>query len=265
MNGFHTKLVFHLPWWKVKKEDYESELRAVGEWGIRELIAPQYFYHPEHPFISVFQQQANKYGMTLAGAHGLLGPDNDLGCANASALAEHIRFLGELSAAGIRTYTVHTGSHHTFFDGGKRLPSDFWSRLEHALNVLLPVAEKHGITLAIENIYEPFEVLDRTVSLVESYHHPLLGLCFDSGHANVSPAGLTAVLDRMKDIIVTCHLHDNDGTKDTHSPPLDGKIDWSALMPKLLHLPHLIHLETESREYSQTIWQTYESLLRLGK
>ncbi|MBO4345481.1 MAG: sugar phosphate isomerase/epimerase, partial [Victivallales bacterium] len=241
----------------------ENELRASGEWGVRELVAPQYFYRPGRPYIAEFQKRAERYGMKITGAHGLLGPDYDLGCTDDTVLAEHVRFLEELSEVGIRTYTVHTGSHHAFFGGGKRVPSDFWPRLRHALDVLLPVAEKTGITLAVENIYEPFNILDLTVSLVESYNHPLLGLCFDSGHANVSPAGLSAVFDRMKDNIVTCHLHDNDGNKDTHSAPGHGSIDWPALMAKLLNLPRLIHLETESREYSQSIWHTYESLLRM--
>ena len=108
---------------------------------------------------------------------------------------------------------------------------------------------------------EPLNILDLTVSIVESYNHPRLGLCFDSGHANISPAGLSAVFDRMKENIVTCHLHDNDGIKDTHSAPGHGNIDWPALMVKVLNIPRLIHLETESREYSQTIWQVYERLL----
>ncbi len=261
MNRNQKRIVFHLPWALVKEEDYESELKTIGEWGVRELIAPQYFYHPEHPYISDFQKRAERYGMKITGAHGLLGPDYDLGCADDSAIAEHIRYMDELSEVGIRTYTVHTGSHHTVFDGGNNIPSVFWQRLEHALDVLLPVAEKHDITLAVENIYESFNILNLTVSLVESYHHPLLGLCFDSGHANISTAGLSAVFERMKENIVTCHLHDNDGTKDTHGAPGHGNINWIELMSKLLKLPRLVHLETESREYSQAIWQTYESLL----
>ena len=265
MNGKQTKFVFHLPWGLVKEENYETELKSAGEWGVRELTAPQYFYHPGQPYISAFQERAGKYGMKIAAAHGLLGPDNDLGCADDSALAEHIRYLEELSGAEIRTYTVHTGSHHAFFDGGKKLPADFWSRLEHALAVLLPAAEKTGITLAVENIYEPFDVLDRTVSLVESYRHPRLGLCFDSGHANISQAGLSAVFVRMKDHIVTCHIHDNDGTRDTHSAPGHGNIDWPALMTGLLKVPRLIHLETESREYSKEIWHTYQRLCQLKR
>ena len=261
MDGNQKTIVFHLPWVLVKEEDYENELRASGEWGVRELVAPQYFYRPGRPYIAEFQKRAERYGMKITGAHGLLGPEYDLGCADDSALAEHIRYLEELSEVGIRTYTVHTGSHHAFFDGGKQLPSYFWARLEHALDALLPVAEKTGITLAVENIYEPLYILDLTVSIVESCNHPWLGLCFDSGHANISPAGLSAVFDRMKENIVTCHLHDNDGIKDTHSAPGHGNIDWPALMVKVLNIPRLIHLETESREYSQTIWQVYERLL----
>jgi len=261
MSGNKQTIAFWFPWVLVKEEEYESALKNAGEWGVRKLIVPQYFYHPGQPYISTYQKMAERYGMKIAGAHGLLGPDYDMGCADDSALEGHIRYLEELSEVGILSYTVHTGSHHTFFDGGKKLPSNFWFRLEHALNVLLPVAEKHDITLAVENIFEPFDVLDETVSLVESYHHPKLGLCFDAGHANINPAGLSSVFERMKANIVTCHLHDNDGTKDTHSAPGHGNIDWTTLVPKLLKLPRLIHLETESKEYSQAIWQTYESLL----
>ena len=49
----------------------------------------------------------------------------------------------------------------------------------------------------------------------------------------------------MKDGIVTCHIHDNNGYNDLHGMPFDGTIDWPILMEKLKSCPRMIEFQTE--------------------
>jgi len=44
---------------------------------------------------------------------------------------------------------------------------------------------------------------------------------------------------------VTCHLHDNDGSDDTHSMPGDGTINWNKVIPLLRKAPRLQVIQSE--------------------
>ena len=49
----------------------------------------------------------------------------------------------------------------------------------------------------------------------------------------------------MRDGIVTCHIHDNNGYNDLHGMPFDGTIEWTHLMGKLRSFPRMIEFQTE--------------------
>ncbi|NLF92981.1 MAG: sugar phosphate isomerase/epimerase [Oligosphaeraceae bacterium] len=256
-------LIFSLPWYKVEESGREQTMREIAAWGVRKLVAPQYFWQQDSgAMLSRMQELAGRHGMSFAAAHGLLGPENDLSCAGPEAMAAHQRFLAELAAAGVRTYTVHSGAQHPQWASAPQLPEKFYRNVQQALETLLPAAEQHGITLALENIYEPLPVLERLVRIVENIGHPRLGLCLDTGHANVNAAGLATILALLSPRLVTCHLHDNDGQQDQHAAPGQGNVDWQWLAVELGQSVSLLQLETESRQYSPEIWQSYRDLFQ---
>lgn len=238
-------------------------MQQLEQWGIDKIVAPQYFFRPNGTgsFVRKMSDMAARNGIEILAAHGLLGVQHDLGCAGEKEIKEHILFMGELAEVGVKTYTVHAGTHHKMFDNGQNIPWDFWDKIRHSLDVLLPAAERLGITIACENIYEPKQTLLKLLALLGEIRHPCLGLCLDVGHANISEAGLDWVFEQMKDRIVTCHLHDNDGITDLHAAPGTGNIDFVSLVSKLKQLPSLIHAETETRTFSKQIQEDFMRLL----
>jgi len=94
-----------------------------------------------------------------------------------------------------------------------------------SLDDLMLFAREHGVRLAIENLVGS---MAETEAILSEYPPDYLGLCYDSGHANISGDELDC-LERMKDRLIAVHLHDNDGTGDQHNPLFSGTIDWSAL------------------------------------
>ena len=50
------------------------------------------------------------------------------------------------------------------------------------------------------------------------------------GHAHANGWDLVKLIASLSDKIVCYHLHDNDGTTDSHSAVGDGTIDFSAVM-----------------------------------
>ncbi|MBP2145173.1 sugar phosphate isomerase/epimerase [Methanofollis sp. W23] len=96
-------------------------------------------------------------------------------------------------------------------------------QFEHSLAELSEAAEERSVRYAVENMAWEFFLLQTPDEL------PLpcgAGLVLDVGHANIRGC-LPEFLDQS---IVHFHLHDNDGSADTHSPVGTGTIDFAAVM-----------------------------------
>lgn len=108
-------------------------------------------------------------------------------------------------------------------------PADLpeWRKaLRGSLDELLPYCRQNAVRIALENMPDDdFEEIER---LLESYEPDFLGICYDSGHGNIGRDGLSN-LRRNKNRLVAVHLHDNDGSRDSHSIPFTGTVDWKRL------------------------------------
>ena len=73
--------------------------------------------------------------------------------------------------------------------------------------------------------------------IIRNIGSPYLGICFDSGHANLLAASSDiSIRDEIIDAgeyLWTLHIHDNDGSGDQHLPPGDGNIDWGLVIRAL--------------------------------
>jgi len=127
----------------------------------------------------------------------------------------------------IPTVVMHTGC------GRDPLPPISEIGLERFAR-LIDRAEQLGVSIAVENQGAP-EKTERAIAILESFDSPHLGMCYDSGHANIiSSLGRgVEMLERFGHRLKALHLHDNDGSSDQHRLPGDGNIDWPAVMGKI--------------------------------
>ncbi len=105
-----------------------------------------------------------------------------------------------------------------------------------SLELLAKKMELFGVRCLIENIPAEYPygsepgILAADVSELQS---PLLGLCFDTGHANMSASGVDAQIRDTKGFMHFMHTHDNDGTRDNHRLPFTSGIDWKSVSDAL--------------------------------
>lgn len=193
--------------------------------------------------------------------------------------------LAVCSRFGVKTLTVHTGNN---FD--RTLPlSTYQDALCRSLEELLPAAEKCDVILSLENIWTQPNTADVLLDVVKKFDCPYLGLCYDSGHANImkyakmegSPARIwwntveeipqdDQTLEKMLPYIVNCHLHDNNGLKDEHKLPGEGNIDWDHVMGLLKKAPRLQCIQNEADYLSsgrslREVARIFEELCVRGK
>ena len=101
----------------------------------------------------------------------------------------------------------------------------------------LETAEKYGVGIAVENIFAPFfswQVEDH-IELIESMNSPLVGACWDFGHANlqVSERGRIEDFRMIVDKIKILHVNDNHACEDRHLAPGFGNAQFNELLPIL--------------------------------
>ena len=108
---------------------------------------------------------------------------------------------------------------------------------------LADLADRAGVNIAVENTR--FPAYNRY--LYERVPHPRIRFCYDCGHEHCFIPGQD-VLGEFGHLMVTMHLHDNNGPAagDEHAMPGEGNIDFASLAPRLRALePESWNLESQ--------------------
>lgn len=129
---------------------------------------------------------------------------------------------------------------------------DTWGRF-------INIAADLDAIIALENVYEISPAYPGL--LLDSFKDvPQIECCFDTGHCNAfSSEPLEAWMDKIGHRIGEVHLHDNDGTADSHNPVGDGTFpfyDFFKIL-KERELEPIITLEPHTEE---TLWRTLKNI-----
>ena len=122
---------------------------------------------------------------------------------------------------------------------GQKLEAAMTS-LEH----LRAFAKPLGVQVVVENIPNELSTPEGLVELLHAGRFTDIGVCFDVGHAHMSP-GIPQAFETLKELIRTTHVHDNNGERDEHLWPGSGTIDWKQTMELLRTAPHVPALVLE--------------------
>jgi len=148
---------------------------------------------------------------------------------NRIALAERI---------GSPNVVMHFAFDHDVLNDRDRKDA-YYATLYRSLDELRGDCERSGVRLAIENL--PGGSLDHTMEhldrVLEHYPETMIGLCYDSGHAQLVDKGRFTILEAFRSRLVTTHLNDNRAIRDEHLLPWDGNIDWERLTTLIADSP----------------------------
>ncbi len=189
----------------------------------------------------------DKAGLTLSGlATGLYWGAN--GCSADPAArqkAAHIleRQIISAAALGLDAILVVPGAVGCdFIPGAEIVPyDDALLRARALIAAALPLAEKLGVTICLENVWNkfllsPIEMRD----FIDSFNSPFVGAYFDVGNALATgyPEHWIALLgSRIKRV----HFKDyrrNVGTVDGFCDLLSGDVNWPAVVGALRHIQY---------------------------
>jgi len=117
-----------------------------------------------------------------------------------------------------------------------------------SLEELKVFAAQRNVEILIENTPNQLSSAAR-LNYFLGITHLQLNYCFDVGHAHMG-SGIAGEFEAMKNRIRSTHIHDNDGSDDSHLFPLEGKgtIEWTSVMKLLCSRRDQYPLVLELRE-----------------
>lgn len=188
---------------------------------------PNYFDHREACELRSLMSRLSSCGIRVHSVHSPFGPQYDI-----SSLDDQVHEAGVDALIDAIELASVVGAGHVIAHASDVLQGVPNGRLERARGVLrelAAVATESGVVIALENLppgylgHTPAEM----VSLLDGISPESIGICFDTGHANLS-GRFAAFVEAMLPRAVTTHIHDNDGKEDQHRFPGDGTIDWES-------------------------------------
>jgi sugar phosphate isomerase/epimerase len=157
--------------------------------------------------------------------------------ANLTSESSHVRAAVEESYRGTIEFAAMIGARHVVLHPGYCSDPHFSRetarrRAHKAVERLAEFNSDYGQLLLVENVGSP----SASVLSEREYVHFLdgfpesVGYIVDVGHAFISGWSLDTLLPALKDRLHALHLHDNDGSVDSHAPLGDGSIDWNSVL-----------------------------------
>lgn len=183
------------------------------------------------------KETADRLGMGFCQAHAPVG---DL-INDEEYIGLVIRSLEACSLLGIDNAALHIKD----FPGqpGAAHTREVYTANLNALQKLYPAMEKYHVTIAIENEFDlcapspnrrfAFSTAEEILAFIDDANHPLLGVCWDVGHANVQHLDAYESIVALGGKLKAVHISDNDGTADLHTGPFGGNMDFDRIIEAL--------------------------------
>lgn len=221
-----------------------EKLRELAEAGFRYADlsmynneAAAYMHDNWKEDIRQLKDEADKLGVTFVQAHSpafetleTLDPRED----PVEKTKQTIRSIEICAELGIPMTVVHAGvKRNTPREETFRLNKEFYQKL-------VPTMEKTGVMVLVENVgigdnngrfY--MNSAQRLLDFIAYFDHPLLGVCWDIGHANVFGSQHDEIVKLGKHL-KAIHYNDNDGKNDLHTSPFLSTLDNDDAMRGLV-------------------------------
>jgi sugar phosphate isomerase/epimerase len=219
--------------------EHLAEIASYGFEAVEIFATRSHFDYHDLAAIDQLAGWLGQTGLVLHGVHApitdRLSPAGEWGAAISNAVSDNARreaAVREADAAlaivkriPANVLVVHLGT--PTVQGGENNRS---AAVRSAAEICR-LAQAAGVQAALEVIPNDLSDAQSLVTLIERDLEGLnAGICLDFGHAFLM-GDVADTIEAVAEHLVTTHVHDNDGRKDDHQVPFDGRINWDmALM-----------------------------------
>lgn len=224
---------------------------------------PTYFMNQENwrDEIRRYKDVADRAGIVCNQAHAPFPSSVGDAEKNEIIFEQIVRSMEGAAILGAKCIVVHPKQHLCYAEHAaelKEMNLEFYSRL-------IPYAEKFGIKIATENMWQwnkhAKHPIDSTCSrapefceYIDMINSPYLVGCLDIGHVFLTGADLGDFIRTMgKDRLQALHVHDNDFLHDSHTLPYLLNIDFAEMTTALREIGYEGDLTFEANAFYRNI------------
>jgi sugar phosphate isomerase/epimerase len=156
----------------------------------------------------------------------------------------YLRCLEGAAMLGVPWITFHPSGHPDF--SPETEAQNLKDNIEY-YKPLVEVAEKYRVGIALENMSSRLCKAEHLNQMVDALDSPFVGICWDTGHANLIKLNQAEVIRELGSRIIATHIHNNCGFHDDHALPTSGSIDFVPIMHALFEIGYDKALCLEAR------------------
>lgn len=235
-------------------EKYPDELEAIRKYRELGVTALDYSgYHYSNPgnrylqpdwedYARSLRQAADESGIVFCQAHAPMLSYLDTPESREIKMEVTRRMFRVCEIIGSPYLVIHPRMFADGINGEKR--DEYVAANVEFYREFLPLAEKHHVSIALENMFDwdpkvrricrtTFSTMEEMMECAEQLDSPWVCVCLDTGHANIlreSPALAARKLGRTLKLL---HVHDNWAVNDDHLVCGYGIIDWDEFLEAL--------------------------------
>jgi sugar phosphate isomerase/epimerase len=240
---------------------FQEAIRYAGEHGFRAFEVFGEFPQCVADEVGAKDRELARKGAERYGLEILLhAPINSINIAaiNAGIRKESVRqqvAAVELCAdLGGEVLILHNGEYiadQEFIERHPQAAELTWNLNIESLKEIAEAAEKHGVTLALENVGSFTAAVDQSpedlVRIKEEVGSGRLLFTLDVGHARLS-GGVDGYISALGHNIRHIHFTDNFGERDDHVVIGEGNFDYTPFLDFIRDFPHVVTLEVFKME-----------------
>jgi sugar phosphate isomerase/epimerase len=179
-------------------------------------------------------------------------------------IKNRIDLAGVLGAGEI---VLHLPLPYRIFENDGAFKEKFYAAAFRSFDELKDYSREKRVRICVENLPdcpESFqaEMFDR---LFARYNAAFLGICFDTGHGNVTSRDCLYFARRYGERLFIVHIHDNHGEGDEHLIPFEGTFNWEGFAEVLARSPYQLPylLEINMRDKDEKVF--FQKVLDAGR
>ena len=247
---------------------YDSIDLGSNEWSVGEIYRDQMSGHYDQSLDELREyyrpryEAATRHGFIFNQMHAPFPTERvghpELNAYIHMAIEKCIHICRMMNTKYLVVHGVHIDNHRT-------VEADFQYHFD-LYSTFIPLLKEQGVVMCIENTYYYYEGrincysasnADFLVRLVEELNRiagcECFGLCYDVGHANITGKDQYQEILAYGSHLKVLHIHDTDGTFDTHLIPYTSRYldrpgtDWEGVLKGLAQIDYrgVINFESD--------------------
>ena len=231
--------------------DLETFMRKLAQFGYSHIYFDHWAFSKSASELEQIAGLYEQYSLQPAGAHspGRVLPETESKLEEM--IAHHKTVLDKAAILGCKSVAFHVASVQgvryeetgTFIEQVGRAKFDQMNF--RTVRELAVYGEKKQVKVAMENLPPDIaanycRTIDDLKRILTGAGHPNVGICIDTGHANISGLNPGEMIRDAGELLIETHFNDNFGwicpenaVNDIHRPPGIGTVNWLEVVDAL--------------------------------